>query len=73
MELSLDESVKAIDGKIVINKENLIFNEVCTDTRKIEKDNLFIGLKGAGIIVSSPSTLVSMGSLCSAPALLSAN
>ncbi|MGN1185776.1 MAG: NCS2 family permease [Methanobrevibacter wolinii] len=30
----------------------------------------FIGLKGAGIIVSSPSTLVSMGSLCSAPALL---
>ena len=47
MELSLDEIVKAIDGKIVINKENLIFNEVCTDTRKIEKDNLFIALKGA--------------------------
>ncbi|OWT33239.1 transporter permease [Methanobrevibacter sp. 87.7] len=30
----------------------------------------FIGLKGAGIIVSNPSTIVSMGSLTSAPALL---
>ena len=47
MELSLDEIVKAIDGRVIINKENLIFNEVCTDTRKIEKDNLFIALKGA--------------------------
>ena len=30
----------------------------------------FIGLKGSGIIVSDPSTLVSMGSLVGAPALL---
>lgn len=30
----------------------------------------FIGLKGAGIIISSPSTLVTMGTLTSAPTLL---
>lgn len=47
LDLSLDEIVKAIDGEIIIKKDNLSFNEVCTDTRKIQKDNLFIALKGA--------------------------
>lgn len=46
MELNFEELVKAINGDIVINNENKSFNSLCTDTRKIQKDNIFLALKG---------------------------
>ena len=46
MELSFDELVLAVKGEILVDNENRNFNNVNTDTRKIEKDNVFIALKG---------------------------
>nr|WP_207729617.1 UDP-N-acetylmuramoyl-tripeptide--D-alanyl-D-alanine ligase [Clostridium cibarium] len=37
--------VKAIDGEVLL-KNKKIFNNICTDTRKIVKDNIFLALKG---------------------------
>lgn len=45
MELTFLELVEAISGEILINGNN-IFNSICIDTRKIEKDNIFIAIKG---------------------------
>lgn len=45
MELSFEELVNAINGE-VINKIKGEFNSLCTDTRKIQKDNIFLALKG---------------------------
>ncbi|MBU5482986.1 UDP-N-acetylmuramoyl-tripeptide--D-alanyl-D-alanine ligase [Clostridium sp. MSJ-11] len=44
--LSIDEVVKAINGKIVKEGNSFKFNGVSTDTRKIEKGNIFFALKG---------------------------
>lgn len=45
MELSLNEILLAINGEVIINgKTN--FNNVCIDTRKIKKDNIYIAIKG---------------------------
>lgn len=44
--MTLDEIVKAVQGKIVIPGKFTGFNLVSTDTRKIEKGNIFIALKG---------------------------
>lgn len=45
MELSFKEIVEAINGKVVVRgREN--FNNVCIDTRKIQKDNIYIAIKG---------------------------
>ena len=46
MELSFKEIVDSIDGKVIIQGENKEFNKICTDTRKIEKNNIFLALKG---------------------------
>ena len=46
MELNLEEIVKATCGKILLKNGEIILNEVCTDTRKIKKGNVFIALKG---------------------------
>jgi len=46
LDLSLSEIVEAINGEILINNNEGNFNKISTDTRKIEKDNLFIALKG---------------------------
>lgn len=46
MELSLKEIIQATSGRIIINNSNDKFNIICTDTRKIEKDNIFFALKG---------------------------
>lgn len=45
MELSFKEIVEAINGKIVV-KGREDFNNVCIDTRKIQKDNIYIAIKG---------------------------
>jgi UDP-N-acetylmuramoyl-tripeptide--D-alanyl-D-alanine ligase len=46
VDLSLSEIIEAVKGEILVNNHEVGFNKVCTDTRKIEKDNLFIALKG---------------------------
>ena len=46
MDLNLEEIIKAVNGEILIQNNEGNFNKVSTDTRKIEKDNLFIALKG---------------------------
>lgn len=46
MDLSLSEIVEAINGEILISNNDGKFNKISTDTRKIEKNNLFIALKG---------------------------
>lgn len=47
LDLNLTEIIKAVNGEILFKNNDGIFNKVSTDTRKIEKDNLFIALKGA--------------------------
>ena len=45
MELSFKEIVEAINGKVVVRgRED--FNDICIDTRKIQKDNIYIAIKG---------------------------
>ncbi len=46
LDLSLKEILEAVSGEIIIKNNEGIFNKISTDTRKIEKDNLFIALKG---------------------------
>lgn len=46
MELSLNEIIQATSGEIIVNNKNEQFNKICTDTRKIEKDNIFLALNG---------------------------
>ena len=46
MELSFEELVKAISGEIIVDNNNRDFNCICTDTRKIEENNIFIALNG---------------------------
>lgn len=46
MDLSFKEIVDSIDGKVIIQGENKEFNKICTDTRKIEENNIFLALKG---------------------------
>jgi UDP-N-acetylmuramoyl-tripeptide--D-alanyl-D-alanine ligase len=44
--MTLDEIVSAVQGEIVLKGEFTGFNVVSTDTRMIEKDSIFIALKG---------------------------
>jgi UDP-N-acetylmuramoyl-tripeptide--D-alanyl-D-alanine ligase len=46
VDLNLEEIIKAVNGEILIQNNEGFFNKISTDTRKIEKDNLFIALKG---------------------------
>jgi len=46
LDLSLSEIIEAINGEILVKNNEGKFNKISTDTRKIEKDNLFIALKG---------------------------
>lgn len=46
LDLSLSEIIEAINGEVLTENNKNFFNKVSTDTRKIEKDNLFIALKG---------------------------
>lgn len=44
--LSLEEIVKAISGEILIKGNELGWEYISTDTRKIEEKAIFIALKG---------------------------
>ena len=45
MELSFNEILEAIDGKVLV-KNKTDFNRVCIDTRKIEENNIYVAIKG---------------------------
>lgn len=57
MNLTLDEIVKAVNGKILVKNNEGTFNKVSTDTRKIEENNLFIALKGENFNGNNYATL----------------
>lgn len=44
--MTLDEIISAVQGEVVLKGEFTGFNVVSTDTRMIEKDSIFIALKG---------------------------
>ena len=46
MELTFKELLEAIDGKVIVDSNKKEFNNICTDTRKIEDNNIFLALKG---------------------------
>lgn len=46
LDLNLLEIIEAINGEVLIKNNEGNFSKISTDTRKIEKDNLFIALKG---------------------------
>lgn len=46
MELTFLELVEVINGEILIDSKNNNFNSLCIDTRKIEKDNIFLAING---------------------------
>lgn len=43
--IKLEEIIKAVNGELVITGEKDEYNSVSTDTRKIEKGDIFIALK----------------------------
>lgn len=45
MELSLNEILEAISGKVIVEGKT-DFNKICIDTRKIERDNIYLAIKG---------------------------
>lgn len=57
LNLTLDEIIKAINGEILVQNNNGAFDKVCTDTRKIEQNNLFIALKGENFNGNNYATL----------------
>ena len=46
MELNFNELVEGLQGEILIEGKNKEFNTLSTDTRKLEKNNIFLALKG---------------------------
>lgn len=46
MELTFLELIEAIDGEVLVDSKNNNFNSLCIDTRKIEKDNIFLAING---------------------------
>jgi UDP-N-acetylmuramoyl-tripeptide--D-alanyl-D-alanine ligase len=46
LELTFKELVEALEGDIIVAGNNKSFNSFCTDTRKIENNNVFLALKG---------------------------
>ena len=47
MEMTFEELLNAIDGEVIVKGNNINFNKLCIDTRKIEKDNVYLAIKGA--------------------------
>ncbi len=47
MEMTFNEMLNAIDGEVIIKSEDVSFNKLCIDTRKIKKNNVFLAIKGA--------------------------
>lgn len=46
MELTFLELIEAINGEVLVDNKNNNFNSLCIDTRKIEKDNIYLAING---------------------------
>ena len=46
MELKFEELLTGLNGKVLVEGSNKQFNDLCTDTRKLQKNNVFLALKG---------------------------
>lgn len=46
MELELHELLEGLNGEILVEGSNKEFNSLCTDTRKLVANNVFLALKG---------------------------
>ena len=46
MELSFEELLEAINGDVIVNSEDKVISNINTDTRKIEKGDIFLALNG---------------------------
>jgi len=46
LELTFKELVEGLQGEVIVEGNNKSFNSICTDTRKIEDNNVFLALKG---------------------------
>ncbi|WP_083453887.1 UDP-N-acetylmuramoyl-tripeptide--D-alanyl-D-alanine ligase [Syntrophomonas palmitatica] len=46
MNLSLDFVCEAVGGRIISGNSGIMVSGICTDSRKVNKDNIFIALKG---------------------------
>jgi len=44
--MTVEDIIKATNGKLIIGNLNETCENFCTDTRKIQKDDVYIGLKG---------------------------
>ena len=47
MQITFNEMLKAMDGEVIVQGKEIKFNKICIDTRKVEKDNVFLAIKGA--------------------------
>lgn len=47
MQITFNEMLKAMDGEVVVQGQEIKFNKLCIDTRKVEKDDVFLAIKGA--------------------------
>ncbi|MGL5150780.1 MAG: UDP-N-acetylmuramoyl-tripeptide--D-alanyl-D-alanine ligase [Clostridium sp.] len=47
MELTFKELIEAVNGELIIENENKSFNKLSIDTRKIQKDNVYLAIKGS--------------------------
>ena len=43
MEMTFKEMLNAIEGEVIVQKEEINFNKLCIDTRKIEKKEVNMG------------------------------
>ena len=60
MEMTFKEMLNAIDGEVIVQKEEINFNKLCIDTRKIEKNNVFLAIKGSIAVSHSTSYTTSV-------------
>ena len=46
MQMTFEEMLKAVNGEVIVQGTENIFNKLCIDTRKIAKNNVFLAIKG---------------------------
>ena len=58
MEMSFEEIVKALEGKVIVDNHYKNFNKFCIDNRKIEKDNIAVLFHRIRPVFESKSVVV---------------
>ena len=46
MQMTFEEMLKAVNGEVIVQGTENTFNNLCIDTRKIAKNNVFLAIKG---------------------------